>query len=165
MLDQIKSKELFKETIYGFIGQKLPKFELSLLNGSKLDSESLRGKPTLINFWFSSCSPCIEEMPLLNEIRKKIGDEANFISITFQNSEDVSDFLTRTDFNFIHAVDSKEYIKEFGFFGYPKTLILDKNLIITAIEKMILEDTAQDGQNRMEFETRILNQINELKKL
>jgi thiol-disulfide isomerase/thioredoxin len=164
MLEKIKSSDLFKENIYDFKGKELPKFELTLLNGKILNSESLKGKPTVINFWFSNCAPCIEEMPLLNEIKSEFGNDVNFISITFQNRDEVKEFLNTNEFDFTHVVKSKEYINTFGRFGYPKTLILDKNLIITEIEKMIPKDIENEKQNKTEFKSRISNQLIELKK-
>tara|TARA_R110002020_G_scaffold73623_7_gene188915 strand:- start:7671 stop:8258 length:588 start_codon:yes stop_codon:yes gene_type:complete len=164
MLEKIKSSERFKENIYEFKGKELPKFELNLLSGKKLNSESLKGKPTVINFWFSNCAPCIEEMPLLNKIKSEFGNDVNFISITFQNQNEVNEFLKTNEFDFTHVIESKEYLKSFGFFGYPKTLILDKNLIITEIEKMIPKDIENEEQNKAEFITRISNQLTELKK-
>ncbi len=162
--EKVKSDTRFKETIYEFKGKELPNFELTELNGEKINSESLKGKPTLINFWFSDCTPCIEEMPLLNEIKAKFKDDVNFISITFQNSKEVNEFLTKKQFDFTHIIDSKEYINTFGFFGYPKTLILDKNLIIVGIEKMIPKDAKNQAKNKEVFMSGLINQLAELKK-
>jgi thiol-disulfide isomerase/thioredoxin len=164
MLEKIKSSEVFKETIYEFKGKELPKFELPLLSGKKINSESLKGKPTVINFWFSNCAPCIEEMPLLNEIKSEFGNEVNFISMTFQNQNEVNEFLRTHDFDFTHIVDSKDYIRTFGTFGYPKTLILDKDLVIVEIEKMIPKDTENEEKNKAEFKARLSKQLTELKK-
>ncbi|GAB4162656.1 MAG: hypothetical protein Tsb0033_21870 [Winogradskyella sp.] len=164
LLEKIKSNERFKENIYEFKGKELPKFELNLLSGKKLNSESLKGKPTVINFWFSNCAPCIEEMPLLNEIKSEFGNEVNFISMTFQNPNDVNEFLKTHDFDFTHIVNSKEYIKTFGMFGYPKTLILDKDLVIVEIEKMIPKDIENEEKNKAEFKARLSKQLTELKK-
>ena len=167
MLEEIKSnltKKYIKEYIYDYKGKELPKFELTLLNGKKLNSESLKGKPTLMNFWFSNCAPCITEMPLLNEIKSKFGNEVNFISITYENQNEVAIFLKQKEFNFTHVVDSEEYLNSFGFFGYPKTLILDNDLIIIQIEKNIPKDTAKEKQNKAEFKKRIINKLTELKK-
>ncbi|NRR92564.1 TlpA family protein disulfide reductase [Winogradskyella undariae] len=164
MLEKIKSSEVFKETIYEFKGKELPKFELPLLSGKKINSESLKGKPTIINFWFSNCAPCIEEMPLLNEIKSEFGNEVNFISMTFQNQNEVNEFLRTHDFDFTHIVDSKDYIKTFGTFGYPKTLILDKDLVIVEIEKMIPKDTENEEKNKAEFKAQLSEKLNELKK-
>ncbi|WP_179336337.1 TlpA family protein disulfide reductase [Winogradskyella costae] len=164
MLEKIKSSEVFKETIYEFKGKELPKFELPLLSGKKINSESLKGKPTVINFWFSNCAPCIEEMPLLNEIKSEFGNEVNFISMTFQNQNEVNEFLRTHDFDFTHIVDSKDYIRTFGTFGYPKTLILDKDLVIVEIEKMIPKDTENEEKNKAEFKVQLSEKLNELKK-
>ncbi|QNK77987.1 TlpA family protein disulfide reductase [Winogradskyella sp. PAMC22761] len=134
------------------------------MSGKKINSESLKGKPTIINFWFSNCAPCIEEMPLLNEIKSEFGNEVNFISMTFQNQNEVNEFLRAHDFDFTHIVDSKDYIRTFGTFGYPKTLILDKDLVIVEIEKMIPKDTENEEKNKAEFKAQLSEKLNELKK-
>ncbi|MEJ1224079.1 TlpA family protein disulfide reductase [Sediminicola sp. 1XM1-17] len=165
MGENIKSimKGLNKE-LSGFKGKELPEFELTLLDGKKLNSESLKGKPTLINFWFSNCQPCIDEMPILNDIKSQFYRDVNFISITFQDHKEVTEFLNRVDFNFTHIIDAKEYLKSFGFFGYPKTLILDKDLVLTEIEKFIPKDIENEARNKAEFKNRIIAQLTELKK-
>lgn len=134
-MQEYRDSNLSKEAIYELWGKELSKFELTLLNGEKLNSESLKGKPTLINLWFTMCSPCIEEMPLLNEIKSQFGTEVNFVAITFEKQSDVNDFLDRRDFNFVHLVDAKEYLKSLGVRTYPKTLILDQDLKIIDFEK------------------------------
>ncbi|MEP7197701.1 MAG: TlpA disulfide reductase family protein [Saprospiraceae bacterium] len=164
MLEKIKSIKGFKENIYNFKGKELPKFELNLLNEKKLNSESLKGRPTIINFWFSNCAPCIEEIPLLNKIKTEFGNEVNFVSITFHDQNEVNEFLKANKFDFTHVIESNEYLEGFGLFGYPKTLILDKNLIITEIEKRNPKDIKNEAQNKAEFITRISNQLTELKK-
>ncbi|MEJ1224077.1 TlpA family protein disulfide reductase [Sediminicola sp. 1XM1-17] len=163
--------ERFKSVMTGlnkelseFKGKHLPEFELTLLDGKKLSSESLKGKPTLINLWFSNCQPCIDEMPILNDIKSQLYGEVNFISITFQDHKAVTEFLNRVDYNFTHIIDAKEYLKSFGFFGYPKTLILDKDLVITEIEKFIPKDIENEVKNKAEFKNRIIHQLTELKK-
>lgn len=163
MFEKLKSKQRFKENIYNFKGKELPKFELNILNGEKLNSESLKGKPTVINFWFSNCQPCIEEMPLFNKIKSEFKNDVNFISITYQNKNEVNEFLKTNKFNFTHIVEARSYLKIFGFFGYPKTLILDENLIIKKIEKMIPKDIENEESNKAKFITRISNLLTELK--
>lgn len=152
-----------KEGIFEFQGKELPEFKLVTINGDILNSNSLKGKPTLINFWFDSCAPCIEEMPILNEIRSNLID-VNFIAITFQDKNQVSKFLERKEFNFIHLIEARDYINKFGLFGYPKSLILDKNLVIVGIEKMIPKDFGSEQKNKSEFKQRLILKLIELKK-
>ena len=161
--DRVTSREEFKETIYDLKGKELPKFELKLLNGEILNSESLKGKPTLINLWFSNCQPCIDEMPLFNTIKSTLGNDVNFIALTFQDEIEVRDFLKTNIFDFVHVIDSQEYIDKMGIKGYPKTLILDKNLTVIEIEKGIPKDYANEKRNRAEFVSRLSNLLIELK--
>ena len=51
-----------------FKDKEFPKFDLNTLMDNSFSSERLIGKPTMINFWFTRCAPCIDEMPVLNKI-------------------------------------------------------------------------------------------------
>lgn len=130
----------FREQIYDFENKEIPSFDLIDLDGKNVKSEELKGKPTVINFWFSTCEPCLSEIPALNELVKKYGDDVNFIAITFEDSKIVSNFLEKVDFDFRHLINAKPYIKNFGMFGYPKTLVLDADMVVKKIEKLIPKD-------------------------
>ena len=49
-------------------GNPFPAFDLPTLSGDRLDQNQLKGKPTVINFWFTRCAPCIDEIPVLNAL-------------------------------------------------------------------------------------------------
>ncbi|HEY4026022.1 MAG TPA: redoxin domain-containing protein [Candidatus Dormibacteraeota bacterium] len=46
-------------------GTRAPAFVLPALDGSRMSLEEVRGRPAIVNFWWSGCPPCREEMPLL----------------------------------------------------------------------------------------------------
>jgi peroxiredoxin len=51
---------------YIFIGTgatTAPESTFVLLDGSKINTASLKGKVTLVNFWATSCTTCVAEMP------------------------------------------------------------------------------------------------------
>lgn len=51
---------------YVFVGTGLttaPESTFILLDGSKMNTASLKGKVTLVNFWATSCTTCVAEMP------------------------------------------------------------------------------------------------------
>jgi peroxiredoxin len=53
---------------YVFIGTGIttaPASTFVLLNGSKIETASFKGKVTLVNFWATSCTTCVAEMPKL----------------------------------------------------------------------------------------------------
>jgi peroxiredoxin len=46
-----------------FLGKPAPAFTLKGLDGNSVSLADYRGKPVLINFWFSTCFPCRAETP------------------------------------------------------------------------------------------------------
>jgi peroxiredoxin len=51
---------------YVFVGTGVtaaPSSTFVLLNGSKIETASFKGKVTLVNFWATSCTTCVAEMP------------------------------------------------------------------------------------------------------
>jgi cytochrome c biogenesis protein CcmG, thiol:disulfide interchange protein DsbE len=70
-ISDIKQDDLISSGPFAeYKDKEFPKFELNTLTNGKFDSDKLKGKPTLINFWFTKCAPCIDEMPVLNKIKK-----------------------------------------------------------------------------------------------
>jgi peroxiredoxin len=51
---------------YIFVGTGIttaPESTFVLLDGSKINTASFKGKVTLVNFWATSCTTCVAEMP------------------------------------------------------------------------------------------------------
>ncbi|MEG3174763.1 TlpA disulfide reductase family protein [Sphingomonas sp. RB3P16] len=48
------------------VGEVAPRYELTLIDGSKISSEQLRGQVVVLNFWATWCGPCKAELPLLD---------------------------------------------------------------------------------------------------
>ncbi|MDP9081982.1 MAG: TlpA family protein disulfide reductase [Bacteroidota bacterium] len=117
-----------------FIGKPLPPFSTKDLTGVTISTDKLKGKPLVINMWFTTCAPCIGEMPQLNTIRH---DPANanvqFIAMTFDSREKVSGFLRKIPFDFIHLPDQLAYCQQFTN-DFPINIFVDKNGIISTIQ-------------------------------
>ncbi|MFL9842300.1 TlpA disulfide reductase family protein [Sphingomonas sp. ST-64] len=63
----------FKQPV---VDQPAPPFELTLIDGTKVDLAGLRGQVVVINFWATWCVPCKRELPLLDtyyRLQKKNG--------------------------------------------------------------------------------------------
>jgi len=127
-----------------FIGKKLPFNSVTTINDELLNIKSFDGKPTLINFWFTSCIPCIKEMPELNKIKKDYGDTVNFIAITFETKEKVAKFLKRKDFDFTQIVNAKNEIDKIENEAYPMNMVLDKDGIIRFVRGNLTEKDGKD---------------------
>jgi thiol-disulfide isomerase/thioredoxin len=107
---------------------------LTTLGSEQISSNSLKGKPTHINFWFTTCKPCIEEMGVLNSVKKTLQESVNFISITYDTQETVALFLETHTFDFTHITDAQTLTDKLDMETWPVNMFLDKNGIVTQIE-------------------------------
>ncbi|PKP43749.1 MAG: hypothetical protein CVT95_11815 [Bacteroidetes bacterium HGW-Bacteroidetes-12] len=160
--DNVKKTKLEIERKKALIGKEYPIKNATTLDGRVINIEDLKGKPTLINLWFTSCKPCIEEMPVLNKMKEEYNDKFNFLSITFESESKVRKFLQRFQFDFEHIVDSKELTKNLGFDGYPANLFLDKNGILRVIEGNVPIETIENGEFKMSDGSKFIAILTEL---
>jgi thiol-disulfide isomerase/thioredoxin len=83
---------------------------------------------TVYNFWFVACKPCVDEIPVLNQLAAKYNnDSVRFIAITFDKPEKLEGFLTKNPFNFMIGIlpqASIDKIKKISF--YPFTAIVNR---------------------------------------
>ena len=117
---------------HSFVGQPLPYFNFKDINGNTISLQKLKGKPIVINFWFTACEPCIEEMPSLNQLKEKYkNSDVVFLSMTFESRKSVTDFLENHSFYFTAIPDANAYCKNITV-AYPLTLFVNRNGIIQA---------------------------------
>ena len=118
-------------------GQKLPDFDLMDLKGNKINSRDLKGRPVVINIWFATCIPCMEEMPALNELKEKFqNSDVVFLAITFENKITVQNFLKKHRFNFAALPDANEYCHHITSI-YPVTLFVGRDGIIKSADHLM----------------------------
>lgn len=126
----IKDASIEKGPLSNYIGKHLPEMDLTDLNGKRISFKELNGKPTLVNFWFTSCAPCIDEMPILNKIYEKYKEDYNFVAVTFEPKEKVLMFIDKHTYKFLHIVDARKFTDELSIQSYPVNLFLDKNGVV-----------------------------------
>ena len=136
VLSQSNSSPLDINTgVQKFINKPLPDFELQTLANEVKSNSDYTGKVTFVNLWFTSCGPCITEMPYLNYLKDMYKDQVNFVAITFDSKDRVSSFLDRKTFNFEHLVDAAQYLsKDLENNAFPKLILLDKDGNVRFVE-------------------------------
>lgn len=116
-----------------FIGLKFPNFTLTSIDGTQYKLSDLRGKVILLNFWFIACSPCVAEMPLLNELVEEYrGQEFLLLTFSLDDKESILNFKKKRNLNFA-IFDKSDKLIENDFqlsYGYPINIFIDKNGII-----------------------------------
>jgi cytochrome c biogenesis protein CcmG, thiol:disulfide interchange protein DsbE len=143
--------------------KEFPKFDLNTLVDKNFNSEKLKGKPTMINFWFTKCAPCIDEMPILNKIKEKYKDDFNFIAITYEKKEDVEKFLKKHPFDFEHLINAKDFTDQLGIQGYPMNLFLDKDGVLKYVKNGIPYESKEGEKLKMGEGNEIIEIIEKLK--
>lgn len=126
-------------------GASFPEFTASTMEGKVIDKEYFKGKVSVVNFWFITCPPCVEEIPVLNKVAAEFSNEpVNFLAIGRDWAEDITEFLEDHPWNFDHLAGRsliEEKIKM--MWGYPMTFVLDKNATIVACFHGFTESIAQ----------------------
>ena len=113
--------------------QKLPEGDLNMLDGSVKSFKDFEGKILVLNFWYIACSPCILEMPYLNQLVEKYKNEdIKFLALSFDSIPDIKNFLLRNEFNYINGSIDRNFMYEFTPVS-PGHFIVDKNGIIRDI--------------------------------
>lgn len=111
------------------VGKKAPDFQFTDINGNIISSENTKGKIVVLNFWFTTCKPCINEIPELNEVYAKYKDNKDivFASISFEKQDKVERFLKKKPINYPVVANSKVEIGKFAFNGYPTNVVIGKD--------------------------------------
>jgi thiol-disulfide isomerase/thioredoxin len=79
-------------------------------DGDEVPLASVRGEPTVVNFFASTCIPCITEMPAFEQVFQELGAEeapVRFlgIAISTDRTEDALDLVERTGVTYPTAKD------------------------------------------------------------
>lgn len=115
------------------IGDAAPGFALADLEGKPVRLSDLRGRPVIINFWASTCGPCVEEFPLLaSAAATHQGDGLAIVGIVFRDrSEAARDFMARMGGTWPAVMDPGEALAtKFGIIGPPDTFFIDRNGVL-----------------------------------
>ncbi len=98
-----------------------------------------RGTVTVINFWYTTCDPCVAELPYFEKVRAEFGDQIIMVAVHSATAmpkggaEGVQSFINSNgwnDYGIVFAQDTEEtacYNMLGGSGAYPTTVIIDKN--------------------------------------
>lgn len=94
-----------------------PEFVTSAMNGSKVDTRTLRGKVVVLNLWFINCPNCLAEIKILNQLVEeyKGNPEVVFLAPAASQKDELIKFLVKNPFKYQILPDSSIIIlSQFG---------------------------------------------------
>ena len=111
--------------------EQAPESSFVLLDGSKLSSSQLKGKVTLVNFWATSCTTCVAEMPEIvatYQQYKDKGYDTLAVAMSYDPPSYVVNFAQTRGLPFKVAIDNTGVVaKDWGDVKLtPTTYLLNK---------------------------------------
>jgi len=115
------------------IGEKIPDLNLQYYDDDKFykSNDFKKNKYTLINFWASWCAPCRVEHPLLIQLSKE--KNLKLLGVNFKDKKKQADtFLSDfgNPYDFLTKDEQGKHSVNFGIYGIPESILIDKNLTI-----------------------------------
>ena len=120
--------------------QKFPAFEGKDLDGNTVKSSELFSKNavTVVNFWFTTCNPCVGELSELDALNKKLAEKGGALigvnTFTLDGDEaaisEAKNVLAKksaTYQNVYFASDGEAGKFTTNIFAYPTTYVVDRN--------------------------------------
>ena len=105
-----------------------PPFELSAFPDGVLNSDELRGKVVVVDFWATWCQPCIAEIPHLNALHNEQDpDEFAVIGITIESGayDDIQAELGRFGIEYPVVMGDEAVVDGFGgILGFPTKFVV-----------------------------------------
>jgi thiol-disulfide isomerase/thioredoxin len=96
-------------------------------DGSPIELSDYKGQKLVVNFFASSCGPCKREMPALQKVHQRLGDDVTFIGVAVQDDpKEAQKLIHKTGVTYDLAQDrTGTLFQRFGAVVLPTTAFVD----------------------------------------
>jgi cytochrome c biogenesis protein CcmG, thiol:disulfide interchange protein DsbE len=111
------------------IGSAAPDFTVQD-SQNKVTLSQLRGQVVVLNFWATWCPPCVEEMPSLVEMQRRMKAKSiTVVAVSVDVDENAyKQFLKDHNVNLLTVRDPNQKSSGlYGTFKFPETYVIDRN--------------------------------------
>jgi cytochrome c biogenesis protein CcmG, thiol:disulfide interchange protein DsbE len=112
----------------GRIGTSAPDFTVQD-SQNKITLSQYRGQVVVLNFWATWCAPCVEEMPSLVEMQRRMKAKGiTVLAVSMDVDESAyKQFIKEHNVNLLTVRDPDHKSSElYGTFKYPETYVIDR---------------------------------------
>jgi len=113
------------------VGDPAPEFAIKDENGQELKLSDLRGNVVFLNFWYTTCAPCVREMPDMELVNRVFKDRKfKMVPISVDtNFDDVKKFYKEYKLTTMpmYLDPGKQVANRYNVFKFPETYIIDGN--------------------------------------
>jgi peroxiredoxin len=110
------------------VGQVAPSTEFAIFKGGQASLADYRGKPLVVNFFASWCTPCLRELPGFEQLHQRLTDRVAFVGLNLQDTvDDGQQVIRQTGITYDTGRDPDgELYRAFGAFAMPATVLIDR---------------------------------------
>ena len=148
-------------------------YDLPIITADGIQTETMDpttlGKVTVINFWYTTCGPCVAELPHFDDVARKYADDITVVAVHGMFPETAPKFITEEYpdspivflSDFIPEGDNTTELDRTGYYlmlggvnnAYPRTVIIDEQGIVThvfpgAIDHATLENAVKEALDK-----------------
>lgn len=115
------------------LGKSMPDVSVQDFDGKSVKLAQFKGKPTIITFWATWCSPCIKEMPHFSKLVEEYQGKLQVLAVAVGDTrEDTLNFAKKNPaykvtwlFDPEEDIEASPVAKAIGLTGLPTNLFLD----------------------------------------
>lgn len=119
------------------LGSVMYDFNVMTPDGKEIKlSEILKTKKmVMLNFWYTTCSWCLEEFPLMEQVYNEYKDEIEIVALNpLEDNNAVKGFQSQYGYTFPMAACPSSWSATFGVQGYPTSVFVDRYGTVCLIE-------------------------------
>ncbi len=130
------------------INYEAPDFDVVDIEGNSFKLSDLKGKTIVLTFWFTNCKPCIEEIPILNQLVEENRDVI-FLGMATDKKEIIETFLEKHPFKYTIIANSSDISSLYEVAAFPTHIIIKNGKVV--YKKMgVTSDIKMELQNAIE---------------
>ena len=125
------------------VGSACPEITLDIFNSDEkfsLEEENMMGRAVVLNFWYTTCGPCLEELPYFYEAAEEYGSKLTVVAVHVEiPNVDVTGFIEKdsghpewSDGTMLIGWDTGMYCQTlFNIQACPVTVVINADGVIT----------------------------------
>jgi thiol-disulfide isomerase/thioredoxin len=115
------------------LGKPMPEVAVQDFDAKSVKLTQFKGKPTIITFWATWCSPCIKEMPHFSKLVEDYQGKLQVLAVAIGDTrEDTLNYAKKNPtykvtwlFDPEEDIEASPVTKAFGITGLPTNLFID----------------------------------------
>jgi peroxiredoxin len=120
------------------IGDVAPNFTLTSLDGKQLSLSQFRGKPVMLNFWYSTCPGCLAEIPGMQRFysaQQAAGKDFVILGVnSVDDAQTAQQFVQQYGLTYSLALDNNQQVATlYNLTATPTSYFIDRQGIIRSM--------------------------------